>query len=83
METKLYILRPNVEEGLKDLWEPWYDKAFGFVVRAVSPEKARELASKESGDEGIKAWLDPAYSSCEELHPRGGEMIIIKDFNAA
>lgn len=79
---KLYLLRPIHKEG-DDPWDPWYDKCFGFVVRASSSEKARELASKENGDEGAKVWLDPSYSTCAELATRGGEMVVIKDFAAA
>jgi hypothetical protein len=43
---KLWLLRPK--EG-RSHWEPWYDKAFGFVVRANSETEARKLASGDAG----------------------------------
>jgi hypothetical protein len=38
--VRLWLLRP-VESG-SAFWEPWYDKAFGFVVRAETEEDARK-----------------------------------------
>lgn len=81
---KLWLIRPR--EGLQgkdDPWGCWYDKAFGFVVRAETEERARELAAKEKGDEGKEAWLNSQFSCCEELKEMGEEGIIISDFHAA
>jgi hypothetical protein len=49
---KLWLLRPvdNLPDDANP-WEPWYDKAFGFVVRAETEEGARRLATEEAGDE--------------------------------
>ena len=47
---KLWILRPI--EG-SPYWEPWYDKAFGFVVRAKDEKEARMIAYRDQGDEEI------------------------------
>ncbi len=47
---KLYLLRP-----LK-VWQPWYDKCFGMVIRANSEEEARKEASNHSGDEDSKSY---------------------------
>lgn len=92
---KLYLLRPIHTNG-DDPWEPWYDKAFGFVVRAKDEKAAREFAHADAGDENrgeslrkkisdtIAPWREPKYSTCIELVPKGGEEgVIIKDFAAA
>ena len=89
--NKLWILRP-----LKGaLWDPWYDKAFGFVIRAPDEQTARAIAQKESGDEAsydksIPAWTDPRNSSCKELtvETKGhfddlDEAIVMRDFHSA
>ena len=90
---KLWLLRPV--EGLPDdPWEPWYDKAFGFVVRAETEQRAREIANENGGDEigephyiklrhGIDPWLDSTLSTCVELKSDGVEEMIIKDFASA
>lgn len=91
---KLWILRPIEKEG-DNPWDPWYDKAFGFVVRAATEKKAREIAHGEAGDEnrgkflGGKIadtngpWLDAKYSTCEILTAKGDEVLIMQDFAAA
>jgi hypothetical protein len=65
-----------------DYWEPWYDKAFGFVVAARDEEQARKLASEQSGGEGADAWLDKKASTCKEVKPSKAE-VIIRDFASA
>jgi hypothetical protein len=49
------------------------------VVRAKNEQKARELASKVAMDEGLETWIDPTFSSCEQLTAAGKEKIIIQD----
>lgn len=83
---RLFLLRPK--EGNMKAWEPWYDKAFGFVVRADTEEQARLLAHGDSGDEtpwqkDTGPWLDPAQSTCEELTANGEAGVVIRDFAAA
>lgn len=78
---KLWILRPRLEG--KEPWNPWYDKAFGFVIRAKNEEHARLIAAGECGDEGPQAWRDQNLSSCVELTADGLETLIIRDFAAA
>lgn len=93
---KLWILRPV--EGLNigdNPWEPWFDKAFGFVIRAASEQDAREFAHAESGDENRgefldrkiadtkSPWLDQKYSTCEELTSSGEGGVILRDFASA
>ncbi len=75
----LYILRP-----IKD-WEPWYDRAFGFVVRAASARNAREAAAAQwqHGDEGAEVWRDPKLTSCQILRSEGEEGVVLRDFRSA
>jgi hypothetical protein len=94
---KLFLLKPKClgqEHGAKVYpapWKPWYDKAFGFVVRAESENDARALAQAAGGDEvydasfirGVPAWLNPEFSICEELLPEGEAQVILHDFAAA
>lgn len=84
----IYILKPF---GLKPHWEPWYDKAFGFVVVANSETKAREIASEYAGDEDrtdsckkreVSVWLDPKITSCRILR-RDKEKLVLRDFRSA
>jgi len=77
---KLWILRPGPDERA---WNPWYDKAFGFVVRAESEEEARRMASEEHGDEGLEAWLSDGSSSCAPLLAEGAPEVVIVDFRDA
>ena len=81
MRKKLWILRPLDSES--GPWNPWYDKTFGFVVRATTEEEARRIASEDCSDEGSQAWLDNGLSSCVGLNPGGKSGIIIEDFHAA
>lgn len=94
---KLWLIRPKTD-GLTDAdnpWEPWFDKAFGFVVRADTEEQARQLAHEDAGDENRgeffsrktantnEPWLDAKYSTCEELTPDGEAGVVMQDFHAA
>lgn len=80
---KLWLLRPRepgdgaVTED-NNPWDPWYDKCFGFVVRAKTEIEARQFAHESAGAENRgefmyqaiantkEPWLDPAYSTCVE-----------------
>jgi hypothetical protein len=84
---KLWILRPveNLPKG-DDPWEPWYDKAFGFVVRAETEEKARKFAHEDGGYETADTnspWLEAKYSTCDELPTEGEAGVVLQDFHAA
>ena len=82
---KLWILLPIHRDGF-DPWEPWYDKAFGFVVRAETENEARQFANRNAGDENWDdktPWLDGKYSTCDELVPNGEAGVVLRDFNAA
>ena len=93
---KLWILKPveKLPQG-DDPWEPWYDEAFGFVVRAETADEARKFAHEQAGDEnwgmflGGKTadtnspWLDVKYSTCDELRADGEAGVVLQDFHAA
>ena len=89
---KLWILRPV--EDLKNSdnpWEPWYDKCFGFVIRAETEQDARLIANRNAGDENRGTflnkkiadtktpWIDPKYTTCKELSNEGDPGVIIRD----
>ena len=45
---KLWHLYPNPDRPKEnDPWEPWYDKAFGFIIRAAAAQEAREMIKRE------------------------------------
>lgn len=88
---KLWLLLPG-NNGIA--WSPWYDKAFGFVVRAETEDEARKLANANGGDEtgpitehvyrtGGDPWLDPSQSTCVELTPEGEAGVILRDYASA
>jgi hypothetical protein len=81
----LWILRPVDDHPH---WEPWYDKAFGFVVRADSEAEARQIAQSNGGDElgwDIKrdCWTDPTAATCIKLSVEGPSGVVMRDFHAA
>lgn len=78
---KLWLLRPISDEH--SVWVPWYDKTFGFVVRAEDEDSARKYAAEEAGYEGGDVWLDPNFTTCEELTPEGDPGIVIEDYRSA
>lgn len=89
---KLWLLRPVKGDPL---WDPWYDKVFGFVIRADTEEEARSMANEEAEDENRgefmntptgpkgRAWLDRIHSTCVELTTDGAPGVVILDFRAA
>lgn len=82
---KLWILEP-ITKGNGSAWEPWYDKAFGMIVRAETEDAARSIANNNGGDEnrdGRTPWLDNKQSSCVELSSDGPEEMILQDFASA
>jgi hypothetical protein len=81
---KLWLLEPIDDlPWYSDPWEPWYDKAFGFVVRAADEKDAREMAAGFSGDEGSGPWLNAALTRCAELLPDGDSGVIMRHFVSA
>ena len=88
---KLWLLRSI--DGLQhndNPWEPWFDKVFGFVVRAENEKDARKFAHEEAGAENegeflgekiantTSPWLDAKYSTCIELLPDGDAGIVLR-----
>ena len=81
---KLWLLKPShLLPDDENPWEPWYDKAFGFVVRAETEEDARNYAAEYSGDEGVPSWTNPALSTCVELTVNGNTEVILREFRSA
>ena len=93
---KLWLLRPSQDLAADDdPWEPWYDKAFGFVVRAETEDEARGIAHANAGDENRgeflgkatastkQPWIDPKYSMCDELVANGSAGVLMRDFASA
>ena len=91
---KLWLLRHIAG---RPEWEPWYDRAFGHVVRAETEQQARELAAEAAGAEapwdwdrdplGKKRkhnpWLDAAASTCVELTTGGAAEVVMTDLHSA
>ena len=87
---KLWLLRPVDNDPA---WVPWYDKAFGFVIRAETEREARLIADQKGGSErlnrsgdwrrSLEIWTNPARASCVELLAEGTEGLIIVDFASA
>jgi hypothetical protein len=78
--------RPDVLAREAHPWEPPEDKVMGLVVRAPDASDARSLAQARAGYEGAGlyrqfgahedeiaegVWLDPAWTSCQELESEG------------
>ena len=93
---KLWLLRSVDALAENDNpWEPWYDKAFGFVVRAETEEQARAMAHDDAGDENCAMflggktaethapWRDAKYSTCVELTAEGAAEVVMQDFSRA
>lgn len=94
---KLWLLQNKPDLADDDPWEPWYDKAFGFVVAAPDEQSARAIAAKHAGDESRRwtdnynsleethAWTDPKYSTCKELKAEDYSVPteILRDFASA
>lgn len=87
MNNNLYILRPvgYTDDFKVGAWDPWYDKAFGYVVSAPNEDEARKLAAMDAKyDTQLSlAWLDAKQSTCKLLEASTETKIIITDFRAA
>ncbi len=74
-------------ENLGVAGSPWYDqkgrrKRFvnrGFVVRADSEAHVRVMAAHCAQDEGAEAWLNPNFSSCDEITQHGSADMLLRD----
>lgn len=92
----LWLLRPV--DPTAEPWdekEHWFNKPFGYVVRAETEQEARDLATEHDTNhlaegfieiwtgEKLKPWLDPALALCEELLPSGAPGVILRDFRSA
>ncbi len=81
LPTKLWLLRPreDIKWPYDNPWDSWYDRTFGFVIRAAGEDLARRIAAENSETEGRNAWLDSNLSVCEELVPEGDIGVIIRE----
>lgn len=88
---KLWLLTPH--DPNSGLWLTWYDKAFAFVIRAETEEKARIQAQNLGGDEvpgkfseegpsSTLPWCDTSLTTCVELTAEGEEGVIIRDLHS-
>jgi hypothetical protein len=87
---KLYILEPInrpspfiPDNSERNPWDPWYNKVFGFLIRANDEIEARRIAADNSKEEGEDAWLNSLHSKCEELSIDGDVNLIMRDFARA
>ena len=79
---KLWLLRPRHGYEEVGFWDPWYDRVFGFVIRAETEEEARATAQAWGGGEVLHnrpAWLDSQHSTCEILVEQGEPGVIIAE----
>jgi hypothetical protein len=85
--VKLFLLKPIQKAPKYDPWDPWYDKAFGFVVRAEDETMARQFASEQAGNEEDAGfgnpWLSSYFSTCVELSHDGEMGVILQDTRSA
>lgn len=84
---KLWLLRPvDKRASDDDPWTPWYDKTYGFIIRAENEATARDMAHAKAGDENEsqastrEPWKDAKYSTCVELLPEGSPGIVMEDY---
>lgn len=95
---RLWILRPRADlDPSNNPWEPWYDRCFGFIVRAFDEAQARSLAAEQPGSEVrmewdeeaetsrvvLNPWLHAEYSTCAELTADGAAEVVMSDVHAA
>lgn len=83
---KWWLLRPIDKDAQEGPWDPWYDRAFGFVVRAETETQARALATTKGGQEVSvepTSWTDPGLSSCIELAIDGPAEVVLSDVHWA
>lgn len=82
---------PDDEEPFNP-WFEWFDKVFMFVIRAETEQEARQIATENGSYEIARseanrscdgctpdAWLNPIYSTCEELPADGPIGVIVRD----
>ena len=58
---------------------PSYDVVRSMVVRALTEQDARQLASEKAMDEGKYMWLEADHSHCEEIDDMGEAQVMCVD----
>lgn len=95
----IYLLRPRMDlpdNKEENPWKPWYNKAFGFVIKAKNEEIARKIAQENSGDETTKhkgeqnfsydnpVWTEEKYATCIPIEEYDGKLpVIMRDYARA
>lgn len=91
-DQPVWVLTPRDDRNIDDVsdpWSPWFDKNFGFIIRAESETRAREIAQENAGgetrdnrDEGV--WTDPSLAACVPIEEYGGDdEVLMRDFARA
>ena len=65
-------------------WRAPYTVAIEMIVAAADETTARQIADEYGRDENfslqkIRPWLEPKYTSCEQLVPGSEPKLIIRD----
>ena len=76
---RLWILKPVDDSSAP--WLPYFDRMFGFVIRARTEDAARGVAASNCGAEGPDAWLSSKLSTCVEVLAEGSEGVILDNYN--
>ena len=56
---------------------PGWDRYESFLIRAISENEARKIASFKDGWDG---WLDSDLVTCEKINVNGETEIVLSDF---
>lgn len=79
---KLFLLRPK---SFAPFYGEW-DRSEGFVIRAESESRARQLAAITTADpegpckQNYEVWINSKYSTCDLLTCDGDECVIMEDY---
>ena len=77
----------TARRDLPDNSNPWifrYNKCFAMVIRAETETEARDLASKNAGDENRAAsieegpWRHEGFSRCQKIPETGEPSVILR-----
>ena len=72
----LWLLRPK--DPMPVEWIFGYGQCWGFVIRAETETRARQMAAKAEANE--ERWNDPTATTCSPLQTNGPEKIIMEEY---
>ena len=81
-DIEFNLVRGSIPEVHSWRWNPWdqnYGCNQGIVVRAETENDAREIADMNQGRETMNPWLNPKFTTCEELTSEGEPDVILID----